>query len=94
MKFTAEQTLLINTYELTIKLCNKKEKASVIKTIQVLINALNFENDAAKEISEGLLRLYLYCQEQIRLEDFERPILVLKEIKESFEKAFENIKEN
>jgi len=40
--------------------------AKTNEALQALINALNFDHPAAKEISANLLNIYLYCQEQMR----------------------------
>ena len=59
--------------------------------IQALANALNFENEDAAKISIGLLKLYKFCQEQVRSNNYDITIKVLSELRETWSDAFTKI---
>ena len=70
-------------YDFAIVNCQKHNMIKTNDALQVLINALNFDNPAAKEISIGLFRLYQFCQDQMRKRKYEIVQKVLTELKES-----------
>jgi flagellar protein FliS len=86
---TPEQ-LIMRIYDFAIVNCQKHNMIKTNDALQVLINALNFDNPAAKEISIGLFRLYQFCQDQMRKRKYEIVQKVLTELKESWEKALKN----
>ena len=86
---TPEQ-LIMRIYDFAIVNCQKHNMIKTNDALQVLINALNFDNPAAKEISIGLFRLYQFCQDQMRKRKYEVVQRVLTELKESWEKALKN----
>jgi flagellar protein FliS len=49
-----------------------------------LINSLNFGDPQASEISMGLMRLYEYCQEQMRKHNSQAVLKVLMELKDAW----------
>ena len=57
---------IMKVYDFAIMKCQKQDMIKTNEALQVLINCLNFEDEAAKEISFGLFRLYQYCQDQMR----------------------------
>ena len=73
---TPEQ-LIMRIYDFAIVNCQKHNMIKTNEALQVLINVLNFENPAAKEISIGLFRLYQFCQDQMRKRKSDRSHVVL-----------------
>jgi len=86
LNITPEQ-LIIKVYDFAILNCQKHNLVKTNYALQELINALNFEDPAMKEISVGLFRLYLYCQDKMRKKEYEVVEKVLTELKKSWESA-------
>ncbi len=82
------QQLVIKLYDLAILNCKKQEMVKTNNVIQALIDALNFEDEEAAQISTGLLRLYKYCQDQMRKGNYEIVLTVLNELRDSWLDAF------
>jgi len=85
------QQLILKIYDLAIISCRKENLVKANGSIQALANALNFENKEAAKISIGLLRLYKFCQEKVRENNFNIVIKILSELREAWSKAFVNI---
>lgn len=85
------QQLLIRIYDFAILNCKKENLAKTNSAIQELINSLRF-NEECKEISTGLLRLYLYCQEEMRKKNYDNVLKILTELKETWVQAFKTLK--
>lgn len=86
---TPEQ-IIMRIYDFAIVNCQKHNVIKTNEALQVLINALNFDAPAAKEISIGLFRLYQFCQDQMRKKKYDVVQRVLTELKESWEQALKN----
>ena len=82
------QQLVIKLYDLAIVSCKKHDLRRTNSSIQVLINGLNFENENVKEISTGLLKLYKFCQDQMREGNYSIVASILSELRESWMQAF------
>jgi len=82
------QQLLLKIYDFAIINCKKQNLAKTNEALQVLINGLSFENKPVKEVSTGLLRLYQYCQEEMRNKNYMIVYKILNELKESWIIAF------
>ncbi len=80
--------LLIKIYDFAIVNCKKQNLAKTNEALQVLISSLSFENKEVSEISTGLLRLYQYCQEEMRNKSYDIVYNILSELKESWIAAF------
>lgn len=81
------QQLLIKIYDVAIISSQKRDFMKTNNAIQILINALRFEGEDVKEISTGLLRLYLFCQDQTRKNNFEIVTKILAELRDTWQKA-------
>ncbi|MFO7446337.1 MAG: flagellar protein FliS [Ignavibacteriaceae bacterium] len=81
------QQLIIRIYDVAVVSCQKKEFIRTNNAIQILINALRFEGEEVKEVSTGLLRLYLFCQDQTRKGNFEIAQKILSELRETWLKV-------
>lgn len=82
------QQLLIKLYDIAIVNCQKQDMIKTNKAIQELSNALNFNDESAKEVSIGLLRLYQFCQDQMRKNNFDVVKKILLELRDSWINAF------
>jgi flagellar protein FliS len=80
--------LLIKLYDFAIVNCKKQNLAKTNEAIQVLISSLSFENKEVSEVSTGLLKLYQFCQDQMRKENYSIVYEILTELKESWIAAF------
>jgi len=84
------QQLVIKLYDLALISCKKEDLRRTNNAVQALINALNFEDENAAEISTGLLKLYKFCQDQMRQANYNIVIRILSELRESWITAFSN----
>ncbi len=80
--------LLIKIYDFAIVNCKKQNLAKTNEALQVLINSLSFNNSEVSEISTGLLRLYQYCQAEMRNKNYAIVYEILTELKGSWIAAF------
>jgi len=86
------EKLLFKVYDFAIAQVQRHNLEKANKAIQELINALNFESNETKEISIGLLKLYKFCQDQMRLKEYDLVHRILSELKESWVNAFNKLK--
>ena len=82
------QQLLIKIYDFAIVQCQKRNLIKTNQAIQELINALDFNDEKVKEFSNGLFKLYLYCQEQMRQKNYDIVHKILTELRDSWLAAF------
>jgi flagellar protein FliS len=82
------QQLLIKIYDFAILNCQRHNMVKTNNAIQELINSLNFSDESAREISIGLLRLYQYCQDQMRKKEYEIVYKILAELRNTWRNAF------
>ncbi|MBI1938131.1 MAG: flagellar protein FliS [Ignavibacteriales bacterium] len=84
------QQLIMKVYDFAIINCQKNEMIKTNEALQVLINALNFDDPSAREISNGLLRLYQYCQDQMRKQNTGVVLKILKELRDTWNNSMKN----
>lgn len=82
------QQLLIKIYDFAIVNCQRHNLEKTNNALQQLINALSFETEEVKVISTGFLRLYRYCQDQMRKKNYDEVINILTELRNEWMKAF------
>lgn len=82
------QQLLLKIYDFAILNCQRKNIAKTNAALQELISSLNFEDEAAKEISIGLFRLYHFCQEQMRKKEYDVVYKIITELRDTWKKTF------
>lgn len=85
---TPEQ-LILKVYDFAISSCLKQDMPKTNDALQVLINSLNFEDARAKEISAGLLNLYIFCQHQMRKKNFQAVQKILSELRDTWQAALQ-----
>lgn len=78
------QQLIIKVYDFAIVNCQKQNIEKTNRAIQELINSLKFDDPNAREISIGLLKLYQFCQEEMRTKNFEITLKILTELRETW----------
>jgi flagellar protein FliS len=81
------QQLLIKIYDFAILNCRKRNLEKTNKAIQELINFLRFDDETTRDVSIGLYRLYLFCQDQMRKQNYDIVNKVLVELRETWQKA-------
>lgn len=82
------QQLLLKTYDYAILNCKKQNMIETNNAIQTLINALNFDNESVREVSTGLLKLYLFCQQKMRDKEYPVVLKILTDLRQSWVEAF------
>lgn len=82
------QQLLIKIYDFAILNCRKQNMIKTNRALQELINSLRFDDENTKELAIGLYKLYQFCQEQMRKQNFEIVTKILIELRETWQKAF------
>ena len=84
------QQIILKIYDIAIVNSKKKDLAKTNNAIQELINSLKFDDEQVKEISMGLLRLYRFCQEEMRKQNYDIVYKILTDLRETWTKAFNN----
>ncbi len=91
MEATPEK-LLIKIYDFAILHCQKQDLSKTNNALQELIKSLNFEDEKAKEISIGLLKLYQFAQDQMRKRNYDIVLKILTDLRETWLQVFEQTK--
>ncbi|MDT3695776.1 MAG: flagellar protein FliS [Ignavibacterium sp.] len=86
---TPEQ-LLLKAYDYAVVHSEKKDMIKTNRAIQVLTGFLRFDDESYSELSQRLLRLYQFCEEQTRKNNFEIVTKILSELRESWLNAVQN----
>jgi len=85
------QQLLIKILDFAILHCQKHDLIKTNAALQQLISALRFDTPDVREISIGLLKLYQYCQDQMRKKNYANVLEILTSLRESWLKAFSKL---
>lgn len=80
--------LVIMAYDLAINSCERKDIEKATKAISVLRDALNFDYP---EVSVGLFRIYQWCLDCIRKEDYTSAIHTLTELRDAWKATEQQI---
>lgn len=83
-----QQKLLLKVYDFAIVNCKAGNMDKTNRALNELINALRFDDPKAKEVSIGLLKLYQFCQEQMRRGDKDIVYKILTDLKEAWVTIF------
>ena len=89
---SSPQRLLIKIYDLAIVSCQKQDLKKTNEAIQTLINSLKFNSDEVKDVSIGLLKLYQFCQDEMRKKNYKLVYSILSELRLSWIDAFSKMK--
>ncbi len=82
------QQLLIKIYDFAILNCQRKNLAKTNQAVQELINSLSWEGEEVSNVSAGLLKLYQYCQDEMRKKNYEIVYKILTELRDSWLSIF------
>lgn len=82
------QQLLIKLYDFTIASCQRHNLEKTNAGLQELINSLKFEPKEVKEVAFGFLKLYRFCQEEMRKQNYTIVYKILTELRDEWKKAF------
>lgn len=81
---TTPEKLLIKIYDFAIKGCRTHSLEKTNGALNELIFALNYDTKEVEEVSIGLLKLYKFCQEQMRKKNYDIVEKILTELRESW----------
>lgn len=80
----SEEELLLDTYDLAIVSCVRKDDLPASRCIAELINALNFDYP---EVATGLFRLYRYCLDLVKDQKWDEAAGILRELRRTWAEA-------
>ncbi|MBI9073611.1 MAG: flagellar protein FliS [Melioribacteraceae bacterium] len=86
------QKLLLKIYDYAIVNCQKGDMIKTNNAIGELIYSLDFNDDKGKDISQQLLRLYQYAQEEMRRGERDNVLSILTNLRNTWVQVFENQK--
>ncbi len=78
------EKLLLKVYDYAISNSKQGDLEKTNKALNILINALRYDNEEVQEISVGLRKLYEYCQEEMRNKNYDSVHKILTELKEAW----------
>ena len=73
--------LVIMTYDLAIRACEQQDFAKATKTISALRDALDLNYP---DVAVGLFRLYQWCLDSIRKNDYASALITLTELRSAW----------
>lgn len=73
--------LVVMAYDLAIQACEQKDFVRATKVVSILRDALNYDY---AEVAVGLFRLYQWCLDCIRKEDYTSALVTLRELREAW----------
>ncbi len=82
------QQLMIKIYDFAILNCQRHNLEKTNAALEELISALRFEPEPVKQVAIGFLKLYRYCQDQMRKKNYDEVLHILTELRNSWLKAF------
>jgi len=85
------QQLLIKIYDFAIVNCQKHDLYRTNSALQQLINALRYDREDVKEVSIGLLKLYQFCQNEMRNKNYNTVLEILTQLRNSWIEAFSKL---
>lgn len=91
---SSPEKLLIKVFDYAIVNSQKHDIVKTNEAIQQLINALRFDNEEMSAISTGLLRLYQFCQDQMRKRNFDVVKEILVQLRETWTNVFQQVNSN
>lgn len=85
------QQLLIKIYDFAILNCQKHDLYRTNAALQQLISALRFDREDVKQVSIGFLKLYQYCQNEMRKKNYPIVLEILTELRKAWLDAFSKL---
>ena len=84
------EQLLIKIFDFAVINSEKKDMIKTNNAVQELIGLLRFDDESYKDLSINLIRLYQYCQDQARKNNFDIVTKILTELRESWLQIIRN----
>jgi len=78
------EQLTLFLYDHAVQGCKKRDEVRASKALVQLIDSLNFEYE---EVAAGLFRLYEYSIRRIKAGDFDMPLRILTELRDTWAQA-------
>lgn len=78
------EQLTLFLYDHAVQGCKKRDEERASRALAQLIDSLNFEYE---EVAAGLFRLYEYSIRRIKVGDFDVPLQILSELRDSWAQA-------
>lgn len=91
---SSPEKLLIKVFDYAIVNSQKHDIVKTNEAIQQLINALRYDNEEMSAISTGLLRLYQFCQDQMRKRNYDVVKEILVQLRETWINVFRQVNSN
>ena len=85
------QQLLIKIYDFAIINCQKHDLYRTNAALQELINALRYDGEDVKEVSIGFLKLYQFCQKEMRKKNYDIVLEILTGLRNAWLEAFRKL---
>ena len=82
---SSPEQCVLHVYDIAIKGCVKQEPQKAGKALAALIDSLDFEADG--DMSMRLFRLYEYCMTLIYKKEYDNPLKILKDLRETWQIA-------
>jgi flagellin-specific chaperone FliS len=81
----SREKIILKMYDLFIVSCKRQDVQKMTRVLTELMGSLNFDYE---ETSTRLYRLYEYCQRCIFQKKYDEALYIIKELRESWAKAF------
>ena len=78
------EQLTLFLYDHAVQGCKKRDEERASRALAQLIDSLNFEYE---EVAAGLFRLYEYAMRRVKAGDFDVPLQILSELRDSWAQA-------
>jgi len=82
----SKEKVILKMYDLFIVSCKKQDTSKMSRVLIELMGALNFDYE---ETATRLYRLYEYCQRCVFQKKYDEAMFIIKELRDSWSKAFE-----
>jgi flagellar protein FliS len=78
------EKLIMKIYDFAILKCKARDLEKTNAALNELIYALNYDTEEVGEISIGLLKLYKFCQEQMRKRNYDIVEKILTDLRDTW----------
>lgn len=76
--------IVIMTYDVALQACERRDLVRATRAVSLLRDSLNFEQAEAAEAATGLFRLYQWCLDCIRQDNYPEAEKVLRGLREAW----------
>lgn len=85
------EKLIMKIYDFAIAKCNAHDIIKTNAALNELIYALNYNTKEVEEVSIGLLKLYRFCQDEMRKRNYDIVLKILTELRDTWTTALKKI---